>query len=174
MTEYRHVLCLFCKAGKEQSVAEHIHEHGYGRAIFSQKVKRVLNKNTRRWEDEFAPLLPGYVFLYCVEAAVSRETLLAIQNVIRILTYQNGDSGYLWGRDLEFAQWLWQTNGCIERLKVVEVGERIEIAEGAFKSMRGIIRRVDRRRQTCQIEIDARSIIKSIWLPYEIVEPYEV
>ena len=39
--------------------------------------------------------------------------------------------------------------------------------------MRGTIIRVDRRKQTCCVALDTDSIIRQVWLPYELVEPVD-
>lgn len=64
MQEYSHVLCLFCKTGKEQSVAQQISENGVGTAIFPQRISKRYSKERRGYEEIKAPLLPGYVFVY--------------------------------------------------------------------------------------------------------------
>lgn len=91
--------------------------------------------------------------------------------VIRPLGYGDGRRDYLVGSDLAFAQWVWQKEGNISHVKVVQKGDRIEIADGLFSRMRGTITRVDRRKQTCCVALDTDSIIRQVWLPYELVEP---
>lgn len=174
MADDERVLCLYCKAGKEKSVVEHIHANDMGQAIFAQKTKRVLNKRTREWDEILAPLLPCYVFLYLArDDAGLRGQLYAMQNVLRILGYGEGRADYLSGRDLEFAQWLWRMEGRVDKLKVAEIGDRIEIIDSAFQSLRGTIRRVDRRKQTCLVELDAAGVIRELWLPYDMVKRLE-
>ncbi|MDD3333879.1 MAG: hypothetical protein PHI98_00035 [Eubacteriales bacterium] len=171
MAEYDRVLCLFCKVGKEQSIVKYIHENGYGRALFPQKTRKTRDKSTRAWKEELVPMLPGYVFVYETDEAMPRDKLLSLTEVIRILGYEAGESDYLKGHDLEFAKWLWQIDGKLEKLKIVQVGERIQIADDVFRSLLGNIRKVDKRRQTCEVELDSRSILQHIWLPYEMIDP---
>ena len=95
----------------------------------------------------------------------------SFSGVIRPLGYGEGRRDYLTGSDLAFAQWVWEKEGNISRVKVVTAGDRIEIADGLFSRMRGTIIRVDRRKQTCCVALDASGIIRQVWLPYELVEP---
>ena len=44
--EYRCVRCLFCNTGKERQVVRLITEKGWGRAIFPQRIKKVLKNKT--------------------------------------------------------------------------------------------------------------------------------
>ena len=119
-----------------------------------------------------APLLPGYVFVYLPGEAPS-VNWWTFSGVIRPLGYGEGRRDYLTGSDLAFAQWVWQKEGNITQIKVVEAGDRIEIADGLFSRMRGTIIRVDRRKQTCCVALDTDSIIRQVWLPYELVEPVD-
>ena len=47
MQDYGHVLCLFCKTGKEQSVAHRISENGVGTAIFPQRIAKRYSKERK-------------------------------------------------------------------------------------------------------------------------------
>lgn len=172
MTDYQSVFCLFCRTGKEKSVVEYIHLCELGKAMFPLKVHRVRSKATKQWVEERAPLLPGYVFVYTSQP-LHRDQLQSIPEVIRVLGYGGEADRQLTGRDLAFAAWVWQRDGNIEKLKVIEVGDRICIADPAFSELRGIITRVDRRKQTCQIELDTKGAFQYIWLPYDIVERVE-
>ena len=62
MMEYNEVWCLFCTTGKESSVAERIHEKGWGRAIFPQRVKTI--RRNREWTETHS-LAVDKVRLYC-------------------------------------------------------------------------------------------------------------
>lgn len=170
MQEYSHVLCLFCKTGKEQTVAQRITEDGVGTAIFPQRIAKRYNKERKAYVEVSAPLLPGYVFVYLAEEP-GPVNWWTFSGVIRPLGYGDGRRDYLTGSDLAFAQWVWQKEGNISHVKVIQMGDRIEIADGLFSRMRGTIVRVDRRKQTCCVALDTHSIIQQVWLPYELVEP---
>lgn len=172
MQDYGHVLCLFCKTGKEQSVAHRISENGVGTAIFPQRIAKRYSKERKAYEEIRTALLPGYVFVYLPDA-VPPVNWWSFSGVIRPLGYGEGRRDYLAGSDLAFAQWVWQKEGNISHVKVVQKGDRIEIADGLFSRMRGTIIRVDRRKQTCCVALDTSGIIRQVWLPYELVEPVD-
>ena len=167
MDGYRYVRCLFCETGKEERVVRFIHEKGWGRAIFPQRVKRLL-KN-RVWKEVPVPLLPGYVFVYSDQEAIRHDEYRKMDHVLRVLTYQEG-MDTLAGRDLEFADWLWRVEGRVEVMKAAQAGDRIEIIDGVFKQLHGTITRMDRRRKTIRVELEAAGSIRQIWLSYEIVQ----
>ena len=56
------------------------------------------------------------------------------------------------------------------KIDVLETGDRVEITDSAFASLHGTIRKMDRRRQTLLVELDEGNAIKSVWLPYHLVE----
>ena len=172
MQDYGHVLCLFCKTGKEQSVAHRISENGVGTAIFPQRIAKRYSKERKAYEEIRTALLPGYVFVYLPDE-VPPVNWWTYSGVIRPLGYGDGRRDFLVGSDLAFAQWVWQKEGNISHVKVVQKGDRIEIADGLFSRMRGTITRVDRRKQTCCVALDTDSIIRQVWLPYELVEPVD-
>ena len=51
-------------------------------------------------------------------------------HVIRVLAYGDG-SDVLTGSDLEFIDWLWRLNGRIGVMHARQVGDSIEITDGA-------------------------------------------
>lgn len=168
MEGYSCVRCLFCHTGQEEAVVKAVHENGWGRAIFPQRVKTV--RKGQKWIETFAPLLPGYVFVYSDQMAVRRDELLALRHVIRVLAYGEAAQDRLVGRDLEFADWLWRLNGQIGIMKALQIGDRIEIIDGVFKQLRGSVVRMDRRRRTICVSLETEGSPKQIWLAYDIVE----
>ena len=168
MMEYNEVWCLFCTTGKESSVAERIHEKGWGRAIFPQRVKTI--RRNREWTEQSAPLLPGYVFMYMQQRKTNRVELEKLLGVIRVLDYSEPGESTLLGRDREFADWLWHFDGKIGTMQALQVGDRIEIIDGAFRALNGTILRMDRRRQTFLVSLDTEGVIRKVWLTYEVVE----
>ena len=166
MADYSDVRCLFCSTGKEETVVRCIQEKSKCRALFPQRVKNILQEH--KWIETFAPLLPGYVFVYSSGDNLSDDELLDIRYVIRILSYCDSKN-LLVGKDREFADWVWQLNGVIQPLKAAQIGDRIEIIDGVFKKLKGNIVRMDKRRKTICVSIDGDSAIKRIWLTYDVV-----
>lgn len=167
MAEYDYVRCLFCKTGKEESIVRLIHEKGWGRAIFPQRIKTVMKNGV--WTEVLFPLLPGYVFVYLTLDDQQNEDFRSLPHVIRVLAYDDG-SDVLIGRDLEFADWLWQMGGRIGAMRATQVGDRIEITDGAFRKLRGTVTKMDRRRKVIRVSLETIGAPKQIWLAYEVVE----
>lgn len=165
--EYGRVRCLFCNTGKEAQAVRLIQEKGWGRAIFPQRMKTVLKDGS--WINAADPLLPGYVFAYSNEEADHAAEYQSLSPVIRVLTY--GDkTDVLKGRDLEFADWIWNLQGKIGIMKAVQVNDRIEIVDGVFKKLHGTITKMDKRRRTIRVSLETEGAPKQIWLAYDVVE----
>lgn len=167
---YECVRCLFCRTGKEESVVALVEENGWGRALFAKRMKRL--RNGKEWFFKPAPLLPGYVFVYSSGEDIPHESFLSLQDVIRVLQY-GPRMDKLVGRDLEFAHWLWKLNGEVGVMKAVEVGDRVEFVDGAFKQLQGTITKLDRRRKVVRVSLSTDGAIRQIWLAYEIVSSVE-
>lgn len=88
MEDYAEVRCLFCLTGHEEAIVRAVEDKGLGRAIYPRKHKRL--RHGMQWEDAYAPLLPGYVFVYSPALdSAANPTLAGIQSVIRLLRYEN-------------------------------------------------------------------------------------
>ena len=158
-------MCSVCSVRRARSRASRTES-----VIFPQRIAKRYSKERKAYEEIRTALLPGYVFVYLPDE-VPPVNWWTYSGVIRPLGYGDGRRDYLVGSDLAFAQWVWQKEGNISHVKVVQKGDRIEIADGLFSRMRGTITRVDRRKQTCCVALDTDSIIRQVWLPYELVEP---
>lgn len=161
------VRCLFCVTGKEEAVARAVQEKGWGRAIFPQRTSRM--RKNKVWAEQLKPLLPGYVFVYSGAEQVEMVDFLALGYVIRVLSYGKGQEA-LTGRDLEFADWIWRQDGRVGMMKALQIGDWIEITDGAFKALKGTIVKMDRRRKTFLVSLDGAGAVRQIWLTYEVVE----
>lgn len=168
MEGYSCVRCLFCNTGKEEAVVQAVHKNSWGRAIFPRRIRTI--RQGRKWLEAPIPLLPGYVFVYSGQVVARHDELSELQHVIRVLSYGTGEQDGLVGRDLEFADWLWQLDGRIGIMKALQMGDRIEIIDGVFKQLRGTIVQMDRRRRTICVELGTEGAVKRIWLAYDIVE----
>lgn len=166
MERYEYVQCLFCETGKEEQVVRAIHENGFGRAIFAQRIRFI--KREKEWEAVRIPLLPGYVFLYLNRnRTVALEMdYLRLPHVFRVLKYDDGSS-YMRGNDLLFSDWLWRTNGEIGVIKVIRVGDRIEVADNMLRALKGQIIHINRRQRKVYVTLDSMSIPIHTWLAYE-------
>lgn len=170
MDQYRTASCLFCTTGKEAYVVQAVEKHGWGRAIFPQRLRTM--RVGKQWTETYIPLLPGYVFVYFDGDQVAYEKLATIEHVLRVLDYGAGQHR-LAGRDLEFADWIWRQGGKINAMKALQIGDWIEITDGMFKQLHGTILRMDRRRRSFLVSLEGAGAIQKIWLTYEVVEKRE-
>lgn len=167
MDRYAKVRCLFCETGKENRVVASIQEKNWGHPIFAQRMRWI--KRNKEWIHVEAPLFPGYVFVYTEREEPSGDHYRRMPHVIRVLAYEDGADA-LTGPDLEFADWLWRMNGRIDVIQAAQVGNRVEIADGALKELRGTILRLNKRQRKMLVSLDTKSIPMQMWLTYELVE----
>lgn len=158
--------CLFCKTGKEQSVAEQIQATCPNvRATTMRQLKYRTCKKVKTQEE--AILLPSYVFF---EAPSSMEPSIEFptQNVIRVLSMDSG-IWQLQGEDERFVRWLFQYDGLLGFSKAYKEGDRIRIISGPLKDMEGKIRRVDKRGMSGQVILSFYGKDVPVWLGFELV-----
>ena len=157
MEDYAEVRCLFCLTGHEEAIVRAVEDKGLGRAIYPRKHKRL--RHGMQWEDAYAPLLPGYVFVYSPALdSAAQSTLAGIQSVI------------LSGADRQFADWVWLHGGLIGVLKAIKLGDHVEIVDGLFKAFHGRVVQMDRRKQLARIELDILGGAKYLWLSYDCLK----
>lgn len=158
--------CLFCKTGKEQSVAEQIQTTCPNvRATTMRQLKYRTCKKVKTQEE--AILLPSYVFFEApsfMEPSIEFPT----QNVIRILSMDNG-IWQLQGEDERFVRWIFQYDGLLGFSKAYKAGDRIRIISGPLKDMEGKIRRVDKRGMSGQVILSFYGKDIPVWLGFELV-----
>lgn len=159
--------CLFCKTGKEQSVAEQIQVTCPNvRATTMRQLKYRTCKKVKTQEE--AILLPSYVFF---EAPSSMEPSIEFptQNVIRILAMDSG-IWQLQGEDERFVRWIFQYDGLLGFSKAYKEGDRIRIISGPLKDMEGKIKRVDKRGMSGQVILSFYGKDIPVWLGFELVK----
>ena len=159
--------CLFCKTGKEQSVAEQIQVTCPNvRATTMRQLKYRTCKKVKTQEE--AILLPSYVFF---EAPSSMEPSIEFptQNVIRILAMDSG-IWQLQGEDERFVRWIFQYDGLLGFSKAHKEGDRIRIISGPLKDMEGKIKRVDKRGMSGQVILSFYGKDIPVWLGFELVK----
>lgn len=160
--------CIFCKTGKERSVAEQIQNTCAGvRAVTMRQIKyRTFQKVKTREE---AILLPGYVF-FEAPASIAPFAEFPKQNIIRILFTDSG-VWQLRGEDERFVKWLFRYDGLLGLSQAYKEGERIRIISGPLKDMEGNIRRVDKRGMSGQVILNFYGKVVPVWLGFELISP---
>ena len=155
--------CLFCKTGKEQSVAEQI------QATCPDVRATTMYRTCKKVKtQEEAILLPSYVFF---EAPSSMETSIEFptQNVIRVLSIDSG-IWQLQGEDERFVKWLFQYDGLLVFSQAYKEGDQIRIVSGPLKDMEGKIRRVDKRGMSGQVILSFYDRDIPVWLGFELIQ----
>ena len=112
MKEY-HAYCLFCETQKCPTIAAIIERKMGIRCISPQIIQRKWIKG--KCEEKRHPWLPGYVFLYS-EDPINES--LHFPGVIRLL-----GNGELQNEDLAFANMLFERDGTLGTIQLVEVGQ---------------------------------------------------
>ena len=159
--------CLFCRTGKEKSIATEIEaEVPEVRVIFAEKLRRRRIGSGK--VEEAVPLFPGYLF-FRTGAKIDAQQFVRWQDVFRLLR----DSDGVWalrGEDLRIARYLFAQNGVVGFSKAYYEGDRICVTDGMLKAYAGQIIRVNRRSQTAQIALEVGGNRVTVWLGFELIE----
>ena len=91
---------------------------------------------------------------------------LRFPGVIRLL-----GNGELQNEDLAFAKMLFEQNGIIGTIQLVEEGQYCIIDDPLWQKMRGKIIKLDRGRRRCCVEFIFDSIRRTVWLGYDMIKP---
>lgn len=153
--------CLFCETQKCKIIANII-EHKYGiRCISPEIIQRKWTKGV--CEALRHTWLPGYVFLYSDEPVTDP---LQVSGIIRKL----GD-GELKNEDLAFANMLYDHNGVMGTIQLVEEGQHCTVSDPLWQKMEGKVIKIDRGRKRCCVEFTFDDTRRNVWLGYEMIKP---
>ena len=153
--------CLFCETQKCNTVASLI-ERTLGIRSFSPQIIQ------RKWvkgvcEEQHHPWLPGYVFLYTEDKLKGRITY---PGIIRML-----GNGELQNEDLAFANMLYDHNGVMGTIHLVEEGQYCTVNDPLWQKMEGRVIKIDRGRKRCCVEFTFDNSRRTVWLGYELIRP---
>lgn len=151
--------CLFCETQKSTTIARLI-ERCWGISCISPQIIQ------RKWvkgvpQEVYHSMLPGYIFLY-PEAPLGE--IIRIPGIIRVL-----GNGALQDADLAFAKLLYEHNGALGSIRLVEEGNRYIVDDTLWKKMEGKVKKIDRGRKRCCIEFIFDSMQRTMWLGYELI-----
>lgn len=156
-----HTYCLFCETQKCKAIACII-EHKYGiRSISPVIIQRKWTKGI--CEEKRHSWLPGYIFLYSDEPL---KNPIYVSGIIRRL----GDDE-LQGTDLAFANMLYEHEGVMGTIHLVEVDQYCTVEDPLWQKMKGKVIKIDRGRKRCCVEFTFDSINRTVWLGYELIQP---
>jgi len=159
--------CIFCKTGKESSVAESIESlDGIVRARAVKQTKRYTRKGIVTLEDHI--VIQGYVFFEANEE-VTFQNLFTIEGFLSVLTDGDGD-WCLRDDDLAYAKIVMKYDGIIGLSKVYKIGDDIQIVEGPLKDFEGQITKIDRRNRSGQVTLHFNNQSKKVWLCFDIIQ----
>jgi transcriptional antiterminator NusG len=156
--------CIFCRTGFEHRVETFLKKNGL--AVVSSTVERNVIKH-KKPRKEFRPLISGYVFFESDNEPDWME-FRQCEYIFYPLRYADNQAG-LRGKDLEFVQWLKRRDGSIGISKAAQAGNRIKIIDGPLKEYEGKITKINKRQKCAEIEIGVETILKKVWLNYELV-----
>ena len=158
-----HAYCLFCETQRCGLIAAYIEKTKGLRCISPRIVQRKWVKGEAREENH--DWLPGYIFLYTEEPIHPR---FDIGGIIRCL-----GGGELTGKDLAFADMLYQQNGVIGTIRLAQVGDRCHVADPLWETLQGTIVKMDRGRTRCCVEFEFDQVKRTVWVGYDLVKTDE-
>ncbi len=153
--------CYFCETQKCATIAAIIERAFDIRCISPQIIQRKWIKGIA--SEEIHHLLPGYIFVY---ADKPLDKLIRIPGIIRRL---GDEKGVLRDDDLAFARMIYDHDGVIGIISLVEVSNYCTIDDPLWKNVKGKVIKVDRSRKRCCVEFSFDNNRRTVWLGYELV-----
>lgn len=155
--------CLFCETQRCRRIAYLIERTSGIRTISPIILQREwkgkeYHEVPRNW-------LPGYIFLYSEEEIIP---YFDFQGIIRWV-----GKGTLADTDLAFAEALYQQDGVMGCIRLVEEGDRCTVNDPLWEKMQGTIVKVDRGRKRCCVAFDFDNQRRTVWVGYDLVSPAE-
>ena len=159
--------CLFCETLKCKKIARTLEEQGFLSAFAPSIVRRqrLQGKNI----DVKYDLFPGYVIAYSNYEVIDWNPIIKVDGVIRRLGASSRNYK-LEGTDYEFAIKLFEKEGTIGVVKVYRVGDRIELDDPLFMGCKGIISKIDFRKQRARVEFRFSEMNCYTWIACDIIK----
>ena len=161
--------CLMVTTGREEYVIRLLNAIRLGAGIAPKRLRlRHVHGN---WKEEEAPMLPGYIFVR-EEEEIPIWKYQQLQDVIRVLRYDQEPLGYMRARDLRFARTIFRVEGVVAPLEAVDEGDWIRITDGMLKDMNGTVLSVDRHKRLAKIRLELMGLQKVIYMNYVLLEKH--
>lgn len=159
--------CIFCITGKEKQVAKGIERACKDvRTVVARQTKYITEKGQKSTVE--AVLFPGYIFFMAPsELEVSR--VFPKENITAIMGAKSG-GWHLYGKDEQFAKWLFSYEGILPLSKAYQVGDRVHIQSGPLKDLEGYIVRVDKRNRSGLVALRFGDTWIKSWMGFEWVD----
>ena len=163
-----YVYWLFCRTQRCSRIAQLLEIRGMDRA-FSPKILSKQRKQGQNYDRE-RDLLPGYVFLFSDERLIDYETFAGIDGVIRRVG--RTESGYeLEGTDREFALNLLGSGGKVGALKMINVGETVQLENSLFDGSEGVVTKIDYRKERARVDFRFDGNDCHTWISIDGIRP---
>ena len=165
-----YVYCLFCRTQRCSRIAQLLEIKGEGiRRAFSPKIlsrQRKQGLNIDRERD----LLPGYVFIFSDERLLDYKMFSGIDGVIRRVG--RTETGYeLEGADREFAVGLFGQDGKVGALKMISVGETVQLENSLFDGSEGVVTKIDYRKERARVDFRFDGNDCHTWIAVDGIRP---
>lgn len=156
--------CLFCETKKCQLVANALEKAGTQRALSPKIIKRQRRQGKNI--DILFDLLPGYVFAYSSEPV--DLSAMMVEGVIRVLGCP--ECGFcLQGYDLLFANKVFETDGLINAISIIQIGDVIHIDDPLFAECNAVVRQIDYRKKRAKIELKLFNANCFCWVACDVI-----
>jgi transcriptional antiterminator NusG len=160
--------CVFCKTAYEEKAAININRLYQEAGVRAIAPVRILKERCRGVVKKVSkPLMQGYIFIFS-ELKIDPGMLSPVQDVIKLLRYQNGEYELL-GPDLEYAEFISANNGIIGISDVICEGREVKVLSGPLEDYKGTIIKLDRRKQRVLLRVSLGGIERDISLSVNIL-----
>lgn len=160
--------CLFCVAGKEESLVERLEKLGYTAFI---PMVRGWKASSSGVQKKISKLMPGYVF-FDAHDMTSEDwyDLRRFPQVIRPLRYGNGQYALKDG-DKAFISWVKSYDDVLEVSEAVQVGTQLHFIHGPLREKSGHIIKVNKKRKAVLVSFgEGENLLSSVWCSYDYAE----
>ena len=162
-----YVYCLYCQTNRCDRIASLLELRGAKKAFSPKNVCSFRKEG--KLVDKAYPMLPGYVFFYMDQPIENSSIVFGINGVIRWLG--DRETGrQLIGEDYDFAVDLFERNGRLDSLTLIQEGERIWPKDPLFSGHHGKVVKVDRRKRRAKIQFTFDGQEREVWLGCDILE----
>lgn len=110
-------------------------------------------KQKGKWIVQQKPLFPGYVFMVTDDIGKLHDGLCSIYELTKILTYGH-DVIPLKEDEINLLLKLGGEAQVVEMSTGVIVGDKVRVLSGPLMNMEGYIKKIDRHKRKCWLEID--------------------
>jgi len=162
-----YIYCVYCATQRCDRIAEVMEACGVRRA-FSPKIVRHQRRRGQN-ETVYYDLLPGYVFMYSDQEILGLTEYRWIDGIIREAGRAE-DRYDLTGEDRRFAEQLYEKDGLVGAMSLVRRGEQVSLSDPLFQGSRGVITRIDYRKQRVRVDFSFNNTACHTWVAIDSVK----